>query len=821
MIQLDMVFDIQKISGLSSQEVVTRLQLYGFNELPQMQPSALFVFILKLFREPMFLLLLACAVLYFILGDTAESLMLFGFVVVIMGITCYQEYRSERAVIALRNLSSPRAFVIRDGKGMRIAGREVVPRDIIGLHEGDSVPADAKLLDTTSLLIDESILTGESQPVRKISVYDFCGEITNRPGGDDLPFVYAGTQVVQGGGYAEVIGTGVNTEMGKIGKNLDLIGVRRTKLQKETDNLVRNFTIFGLIVCTLVIVIYGVTRADWLHGFLVGLTLAMAVLPEEFPVVITVFLALGARRLALHKVLTREVPTVEALGSATVLCVDKTGTITQNFMTVSQLFAQGEGVDVSWQAPPQVLQENFHQLIEYGVLASQRDPFDPMDIAIKKFGEHYLKNTEHWHKSWRLVHQYPLSKKLLTISQVWQSKKNQHYVIAAKGAPEDVFDLCHLDENKIKELQDKVDMMADKRLRIIGVAKAIFTEKNLPDGQHDFDFEFLGLIGLEDPVRANVPESVRTCHQAGIRVIMITGDYLSTAEKIASQIGLQDGSHAITGSELAKMSDAELEQRIKTTHVFARILSEQKLRIVKALQANGEIVAMTGDGVNDAPALKAANIGVAMGGRGTDVARESAGLVLLDDDFSSLVTAIRLGRRIYTNIKKATTYLLAVHLPIIGMTLIPVLFKWPLLLFPMHIVFLELIIDPTCSLVFEAIGEEADIMQRAPRKSGEKLFESKAIILGLLQGSAVLVFGLAAFLVTRSWGWSENNIRAAVFTVLVISNILLIFANLSERFFWKNFSVLSNRALWLVVIATLGFLTAVLTVPGLKSLFYF
>ncbi len=814
-----MAFDIHKISGLSSQEAASRLQQYGFNELPQMRQSALFVFILKLFREPMFLLLLACATLYFILGNKEESLMLLGFVVVIMGITCYQEYRSERAVIALRNLSSPRAFVIRDGKGMRIAGRDVVPGDIIALHEGDSVPADSRLLDVTSLLLNESILTGESQPVRKISIGDLGEDVISRPGGDDLPFVYTGTQVVQGSGYAEVISTGINTEMGKIGKDLSTIGVRRTRLQQETDTLVRNFTIFGFTVCALVVIIYGITRADWLQGFLVGLTLAMAVLPEELPVVITIFLALGARRIAAHNVLTREIPMVEALGSATVLCVDKTGTITQNFMTVSELFVEGESMNASWSALPEMLPEWFHLLVEYGVLASQRDPFDPMEVAIKKFGEHYLKDTEHWHDSWRLIHQYPLSKKLLTISQVWQSKKNQHYMIAAKGAPEDIFDLCHLDAVKIKELQGKVHSIANKGLRVIGVAKAIFTETDLPDGQHDFDFEFLGLVGLEDPVRLNVLESVRTCYQAGIRVIMITGDYLSTAEKIASQIGLQIGSGTIIGAELAKMSDSELEGLIKTTNIFARILPEQKLRIVNALKAHGEIVAMTGDGVNDAPALKAANIGVAMGGRGTDVARESAGLVLLDDDFSSLVTAIRLGRRIYTNIKKATAYLLAVHLPIIGMTLIPVLFKWPLLLFPMHIVFLELIIDPTCSLVFEAVGEEPDIMRRAPRKSEEKLFASKTIILGLGQGVAVLVVSLAAFLVTRSLGWSENNIRAVVFVILVLSNLVLIFINLSERFLLSNVTLLSNRALWLVVIATLGFLTAVLTVPGLREVF--
>ncbi|MBU0745097.1 MAG: cation-translocating P-type ATPase [Gammaproteobacteria bacterium] len=812
-----MATDIQKISGLSSKDAALRLRRDGFNELPQTRQSPLFIFILKLFREPMFLLLLGGVALYFILGDIAESMMLLVFVIVIMGITCYQEYRSEKAIIALRNLSSPRAFVIRDGKGIRIAGREVVSGDIIVLNEGDAVPADAKLFSVTNLLVNESILTGESQAVRKSSVDETDTRDIVRSGGDDLPFVYSGTQVVQGNGYAKVIATGINTEMGRIGVSLNTLSTDRTRLQKETDSLVRNFAIFGFIICALVVIIYGVTRMDWLQGSLVGITLAMAILPEELPVVITVFLALGTRRIALSKVLTREIPAVEALGSATVLCVDKTGTITQNRMTVSQLFDGDDSSGVFGST----LSENFHQLMEYGVLASQRDPFDQMEIAIKSFGECYLKNSEHWHQSWQLIHQYPLSRKLLAMSQVWESTNGKHYVIAAKGAPEDIFELCHLDQNKIKEIQSEVEVMAHKGLRVIGVAKASFPQKKLPDGQHDFNFEFLGLIGLEDPIRPNVFESVRSCYQAGIRVIMITGDYLSTAKEIASQIGLNAAKGAFTGDELAQISDEDLEKRIKDINIFARILPEQKLRIVNALKANGEVVAMTGDGVNDAPALKSANIGVAMGGRGTDVARESAGLVLLNDDFSSLVTSIRLGRRIYTNIKKAMVYLLAVHLPIICLTAIPVIFKWPLLLWPIHIVFLQLIIDPTCSIVFEAAPEEADIMMCPPRRSKEKLFNRRSVFLGLMQGFGVLVLSLGALLVTKFLGWSETDTRALVFAVLVISNIALIFVNLSEHFSLANRDILSNRVLWIVVFTTLSFLTAVLTIPTLKELFYF
>lgn len=802
---------IKNISGLSSQEVAARLKIHGFNELPTAKQAIFLDFVFKLLREPMFLLLLICAALYFILGSKTESLMLLSFVVVIMGITCYQEHKSDKAIIALRNLSSPRVFVIRDGKGMRIAGREVVPDDIVVFNEGDSISADAELLSATNLLINESILTGESHPVRKMVAEHpiaFC-----RPGGDDLPFVYSGTQVVQGNGYAKVIATGINTEMGKIGKTLTTTDIERTNLQRETDGLVRNFAIFGLIICILVAIIYGVTRTDWLHGFLVGITLAMAILPEEFPVVLIIFLALGAWRISLKNVLTRRIPAVEALGSATVLCVDKTGTLTQNKMRVCQLFAHAQHFSVQNMTAACALPETFHSLLEYSILASQRDPFDPMEIAIKNFGVHCLKDTEHLHELWTLVHQYPLSKELLAISQVWQSAKNKDYVIAAKGAPEAIFDLCHLEPKQIESLLEQIESMAHKGLRIIGVAKADFANKKLPNIQHDFNFEFLGLIGLEDPVRPNVLESVHSCYQAGIRVVMLTGDYFGTAQNVAAEVGLQNQGAVIVGSELSKMSDLELVQKIRTTNIFARILPEQKLRIVSALKANGEIVAMTGDGVNDAPALQAANIGVAMGEHGTDVARAAAALVLLDDDFSSLVTAIRLGRRVYANIKKAITYLLAAHIPIIGMTLIPVLCRWPLMLYPIHVVFLELIIDPACSIVFEAEAEEANVMLRPPRSIKERLFDRKTVVASLWQGIGVLILSLFVFMVTRFLGYRENNVRAMTFAVLVISNLFLIFINCSRQS--------RNRALWLISVVAVVFLAVVLFVPYLRTLFYF
>lgn len=797
-------------SGLSSKQAALNLRLYGFNELPSGKKSVFFGFLFKLFQEPMFLFLMIGAGLYFVLGSKVEGIMLLSFILVIMTLTSYQQNKSDKAILSLHNLSSPRALVMRDGACIRIAGREVVPDDIIVLNEGDSICADAQVLFCSNLLVTESILTGESNSVSKIAMLDHDMEIS-RPGGDNLPFVYSGTQIVQGNGYAKVIATGAKTQMGLIGKSLADHLIERTDLQKETDVLVRNFAIFGLILCIVVAIGYGATRADWLNGFLVGITLAMSALPEELPVILAIFLALGAIRLSVKNVLTRRIPAVEALGATTVLCVDKTGTITQNLMKVSQLFADGKYFDAADMVT--VLPEEFHQILEYSVLASQRDPFDPMEIAIKNFGVDCLKGTEHLHELWQLIHQYPLSRELLAISQVWQSAKNQDYVIATKGAPEAIFDLCHLKSEQIKDLLVQIESMTQRGLRVIGVAKAVFHDTVLPKMQHDFNFEFLGLVGLEDPVRPNILESVKSCFLAGIRIIMLTGDYFGTAQYVAQKIGLQNTNASITGPELAKMNDLELAQKIKHTNIFARILPEQKLRIVNALKINDEVVAMTGDGVNDAPALQSADIGVAMGKHGTDVARQAAALVLLDDNFSSLVAAIRIGRRVYSNIKRAMVYTLGAHIPIIGMTLIPVLCKWPLMFYPIHIVFLEMIINPACSIVFEAEDEEADIMKRPPRSNKEKLFDRKTVRSGLWQGLSALTISLFVFMLFRHLGYSDNTVRAITFVVFVITNITLIFLNTTV--------VLHNRALWLISGSAVIFLTTVLCVPYLRALFYF
>jgi Ca2+-transporting ATPase len=640
------------------------------------------------------------------------------------------------------------------------------------------------------------------------------------PGGDATPFVFSGSLVVRGKGMARVLATGNETALGRIGTVLAAVRPEPTRIQRETARLVKRFAWCGAGLSVLVAVAYGLMRGEWLNAILAGITLAMALLPEELPVVLTIFLRLGAWRIAKNRVLTRHVPALEMLGSATVLCVDKTGTLTQNRMTLAALHAGGRRLDVVAMRASE-LPEHFHELLEFAMLASQRDPFDPMDKAIKAATTQLLTGTEHVHLDWTLVDEYPLSPALLAISRVWRSPDRGHYVIAAKGAPEAIFDLCHLPAEATAALARIASDMAAQGLRVLGVAKATFRQGELPSLQHDFAFEFVGCIGLADPVRDTVPGAVAEAHAAGIRVVMITGDYPATAMSIAREIGLAAPDRYVSGPALAQMSDAELASRVREVDIFCRAVPEDKLRIVTALKSRGDVVAMTGDGVNDAPALKSAHIGIAMGGRGTDVAREAAALVLLDDDFSSIVTAVRLGRRIFDNLRKAFAFVIAVHIPIVGMSVIPVVLGWPLLLLPVHILFLQLIIDPSCSIVFEAEPEEPDTMEKPPRSRDRSLLDRATVLLGCVQGAVVLAALLAVYGVALQRGQSTEEARALTFTVMVFASLSLIIANRSRTRQLAALLQPANPALWWVVCATLVMLALVLFLPLLRGLFKF
>ncbi len=817
-------------AGLSRAGAARRLAEEGPNALPGAERRTLLSIARETMREPMFLLLLAAGTLYLVFGDLQEGLTLFGFVLVTLGLTLYQEGKTERAIEALRDLTSPRALVIRDGRAQRIAGRDVVRGDLLQLNEGDRVPADALLISADGLRVDESLLTGEAVPVSKIAAAgDPPGQQQDakaslRPGGDDLPSIYAGTLIVQGHGLASVTATGARSEVGRIGAALGTVASERSPLQKQTARLVRTLALLALALSLALVLVYGLLRGDWVQALLAGIALAMAMLPEEYPVVLTVFPALGAWRLSREGVLTRRINAIETLGATTVLCTDKTGTLTENRMTVSRLVAGGVALDaqadLSGPAAGE-LPEAFHTLVEHSILASVVDPFDPMEQAFHRLGEQFLSDTEHLHRDWQLAQTYGLTPALRAVAHVWTSPEGGAHVVAAKGAPEAVVDLCHLEAPARERIAAMVDALAADGLRVLAVAQGRFEGPVWPASEHDFDFDFVGLLGLSDPLRAQVPAAVAECRQAGIRVVMITGDYPATARAIAHRAGLAEGiGEVLSGDELAALTDDALRERIALVSVCARIAPEQKLRIVQALKARGDIVAMTGDGVNDAPALRAAHVGIAMGGRGTDVAREAASLVLLDDDFASIVRAVRLGRRIFENLRKSMSYILAVHVPIAGMALLPVLLGWPALLYPMHIAFLELIIDPACSLAFENEPAERDVMLRPPRDAGAPLFGGTTLGLALLEGLGVLAVVLSAY------AWADHRVpeqeaRAFAFATLVIANLALIFSNRSgTKSLWATLRT-PNLTLWVIVGLAFALLGLVLYLPAAASLLHF
>ena len=827
--------NLKDIKWLSSREAEERLKVDGYNEIPSQKKHGFFAIFVEVLKEPMLLILVAAGVIYFFLGEPQDALMLSVFVMFIVGITFYQQRKTERALEALRDLSSPRALVIRDGAPRRIAGRDVVVGDVLVLREGDRVAADGVVLESVNLMVDESLLTGESLAVSK-SIWDGKEDAAahqpafdkarpidmRRPDGDSRPFVYSGTLIIRGHGLARVLAIGAATEMGKIGKSLAGIKEGETLLSKETGRLARLFGAIGLSLCLLAVIFHYFANRELLQGILYGLTIGMSMLPEEFPVVMLVFLALGAWRISKHKVLTRNASAIESLGAANILCVDKTGTLTLNQMRLRELSSEAANIDLAeYESGEKDLPGHFKKLLEYAMLASQSDPFDPLEKEIKKTGDSLLFSVNRLHESWKLVKEYPFAGNLLALSHIWEPGDGDRYVVAAKGAPESIVDLCHLSGAKKAAVQEQMKPLLEKGLRLIAVAAASVEKTKLPDcGQHDFDFEFVGLLGFCDPIRPSVPQAIKECYGAGIRVCMITGDYPGTAQHVARSVGLRNADEYLTGEDLRCLSHEELHKRLETVNVFARVVPEQKMLIINAFKEKDIVIAMTGDGVNDAPALKSANVGIAMSERGTDVAREAADLVLLNDDFASIVTAVRMGRTVFDNIKKAIGYIFAVHIPIAGMSFFPVALGMPVVFYPAHIAFLELVIDPACSVAFEAEPEDEKVMNRPPRKLGEPLFGRKEILRSLMQGLGVLAAVFLVFLFAIQSGRSEGQTRALAFLTIVIANLSLIVVNLSSGNPLKVFTN-GNKAFRFIFLATLITLTLVLCVPALRSVFHF
>ncbi|MBU2767100.1 ATPase [Acidithiobacillus ferrivorans] len=812
--------DAHHMTGLTRATAARRLAEEGPNLLPGSTPKTLLAIVLGVLVEPMFVMLLVAGGIYLLLGDHAEALFLLAFVFVVIGITLAQERKTQRALESLRDLSAPRALVIRDDRELRIAGREVVRGDLLVLHEGDRVAADAQLVQG-QLTVDESLLTGEAVPVDKLP----NPKITELaiPGGDGTATLYASTLVTKGVGFAMVGATGADTAVGRIGQALATTGEMTSSLQQSTRRLIRNLTVIALLLAvSLFLVNWLWDGRSLLESLLSGIALAMAILPQEIPVILTVFLALGAWRISKKKVLTRRMSAVESLGAVTVLAVDKTGTLTQNRMEVAELAAGDAHFIASQDAD---LSETFHPLVEFAMLATPADPFDPMEKTIQIFGHTRLAGTEHLHDDRRPEFQYDLSPNILAMTRVFSGARPATHLLATKGAPEAVADLCHLADELRFAIQRQVEAMAERGLRVLGVAKGEWQagspDAPWPPSQHDFDFTFLGLVGFFDPPRPEVSAAIAECRAAGIRILMLTGDHPATARAIARLVGLSDRPEVITGAEIAALDDIGLRQRLLQVDLCARLQPEQKLRLVRVLQQAGDVVAMTGDGVNDAPALKAADVGIAMGERGTDVAREASALVLLDDSFASIVAAIAQGRRIYDNVVKAARFVFAVHLPVIALALLPAIFNWPILLLPVHIAVLELLIDPACSTVFEAEPAAADILCRPPRPRDANPFAAGNIGFALAQGLGIAIILLAGCALLQNLGWTEENLRISVFTGLVLALFLLILSNRDlAHTALRNLG--GNNPLLAPMFAGVGVvLVATLTIPFVRNVMGF
>jgi P-type Ca2+ transporter type 2C len=802
--------------GLTAREAAERLRAEGPNELPELERRTALHIVVEVVREPMFALLLGAGVLYLLIGSRGEALVLFAFASLSVAIAIVQEGRSERVLQALRGLTSPRALVIRDGGQIRIPGREVVRGDLLVLAEGDRVAADAMLVSGDDVQSDESLLTGESLPVRKRPARDGEGAgqppADAAPGGDDLPLVFSGTMIVTGGGLARVTATGPRSEIGRIGHSVTRITPEPPRLQVQTRGFVTGFAIVGLSLSAIAVLLYGMLRGAWLQGLLAGIALGMSMLPEEFPLVLTVFMVMGAWRLSRSRVLTRRPAAIETLGAATVLCTDKTGTLTRNLMSVGWLERDAQcAAAVHGSAAAGTLDPRLDELLATAVLASRPEAVDPMDRALARLAGGAGRSAA----ASELVRGYPWMPELPALVQAWRLPSGS-LLAAAKGAPEAIAVLCRLDAAALQAMRVRVEELAHRGMRVLAVASGGLTVATPPESAMDLPLELVGLIGFVDPLRDGIPEAVHECRCAGIRVVMITGDHPDTARAIAVQAGIEHG-RVMTGAELERLDERSLREHAAEVSVFARITPQQKLRIVAALKARGDVVAMTGDGVNDAPALRSAHIGIAMGQRGTDVAREASSLVLLDDDFNSIVRAVRLGRRIYDNLVKAVGYILSIHMPIAGLALVPIAMGRPLVLTPMLIAILELIIDPLCSVVLEAEREERDVMKRPPRDPDEALLSPGLVMTGFAQGALAILAVCGVFLYATLRGLSPGQVRSMGFVTLICANYALVFANRSFSASPLAGVARPNPWLWLSVAAAAGALIAIFSLPAIRT----
>ena len=786
-----MNLDDQTPLGLTEAAAKEKLFIQGENLIPSEAPKSFLRQVALILSEPMLILLIAAGTINLLLAETLDALMLMMTVFIVLGISIYQSRRAEHALQALKELSAPTVKVIRDGLEKRISSHQVVVGDLMLLSEGDRVCADARIVQQTALSCDESTLTGESLPIAK------------SPGNS----VLSGTLVTSGHAQVIVTATGINSQLGKIGESLQEISIEKSRLQRDVDQIVRVVGVLGIFTVLSVVLIYGSTRNNWLEGGLAGIAAAMALIPEEFPVILTLFMAIGAWRMSKARVIARKPSAIESLGSISVLCVDKTGTITENRMAVKEVIINKESFVVVQSSANPTVQE----LLNTATLACPLHSYDPMDIAFKS-----LKNDSRERES---LAEFPVTNERLAYIHAWSISNKT--VIAAKGAPETIAKLCRIQETENEELMQQVHVAASRGFRVLAIAKSRGGNSVDLTEITENQFEFLGLALLQDPIRDGVKESVQVCNAAGIKTVMITGDHPSTALSIGQEIGLNHNAGFLAGADLDKLSDTELNNQIQQVSIFARVRPEHKLRIVRAFQANGMVVGMTGDGVNDAPALRAADIGIAMGGRGTDVAREAASLIITDDNFNSIVKGIERGRVTYSNLQKAMSYVIAIHIPIFGLALLPLFSSaWPLILLPGLVAFHEVIIDPACSVVFEEESADPNIMKEQPRPIKQRIFNRGEILLAAAQGLSVFFSSLVLFLYLMSNARPEQEIRTMIFGTLMLSNIGLILTNRSRTLtILQTFRQRENPTVkWILSLASLIILLLI-TVAPLRTIF--
>lgn len=790
-------------SGLSEKEVIAMRQQYGANGITDKRQNKLWHLLIGVVAEPMFIILVIAAIIYFILGESAEGFIMLAALFFVAGISIYQENRSNNAVEALKQLTDSGAKVARSGKTIMVPTNDIVVNDIIFCEDGNIVPADAELLDAHDFSVNESMLTGESVPVYKAP--------------DNAPvMIFKGTLVATGSCIAKVTRVGVQTEIGKIGKSLAAIETSKTPLQIQISAFVLHMVIAGVIAFFIVWGVNYYTTGSILQGLLHGLTMAMSVLPEEIPVAFSTFLALGAFRLIKKNVIARTPQTVEALGAATIICADKTGTLTENSMQVAGVYDLASDSYYSYLENP--AQPNI--VLEYAMWSSEVLPFDPMEKSIHIL---YTKSySTDKRLEYKMVHEYPLAGTPPIMTHVFRNAANDT-IIAAKGGVESILRQSTLTEEQKQKVVTTTQQLSSQGYRVLAVAKSANNYTTFPVAQSELTFIFLGLIAFSDPPKKNTASIITSFYQAGIGVKMITGDYAPTAIAIAKQIGIQNHQAVLTGDEIMLMDAVTIQEKVKATNVYARMFPEAKLKVIEAFKRNGEVVAMTGDGVNDGPALKAAHIGIAMGQRGTEIAKQAASLILTDDNLQHMVEAVALGRRIYENLKKAIRYIISIHIPIILIVTIPLLFFWDFTDFfnPIHVIMLELIMGPTCSIIFENEPSDPDSMQKAPRKMSNKFFSIHELYISIMQGLVITAGCLIPAYVLMLQGYDEQFIRTIIYTVLIFSNILLTLVNRS--FVYSIFETLryKNKLVPIILIIAATILLVSIYVEPVRLLFQF